>query len=285
MSVLSRATDAMRLRMAEAIGHLSASVRVLPDFLILGAQRAGTASLYYTLTRHPCVVAAVRKEVNFFDFGYWRGPEWYRGFFPTRAAMASLRRDRGAAVTGEATPYYLFHPASPARVKTVAPDARLIVLLRNPVDRAYSHFQREVAKRREPLAFAEALAREAERLRGEEERLRTDARYHSLAHQRFSYRARGIYVVQLRAWMREFPRERFLILESEALFADPAPVLAEVTAFLNLPAWQPGTIGRHNQMRYTALDPTVRTDLEAFYTPYNAQLEALLGRTFSWGPR
>lgn len=285
MSTLARATDAVRRRMAEAVGHLSASSRVLPDFLILGTQRGGTASLYFNLIRHPSVGPALRKEVNFFDTRFWRGPDWYRGFFPTRASMDERAARTGAARSGEATPYYLFHPAVPARVRSALPDARLIVLLRNPADRAYSHYRREVAKGRETLTFEQALAREDERLAGEAERLTADPRYHSVAFQRFSYRARGVYVEQLRAWMREFPRRQFLILESEELFADPTQALADVAAFLGLPPWRPERAGRHNQLRYDALDPSLRAELDAFYAPFNAQLDALLGRTFSWSRR
>jgi hypothetical protein len=279
---LPSAVNAVRTRLAATLGQLSAPQRVLPDFLIIGAQRAGTATLYYNLIRHPCVLAALRKEVHFFDLESWRGLRWYRGHFPTRRAMEAGRRRHGAALTGEATPYYLFHPAAPSRVAATLPAARLIVLLRNPVDRAYSHYQREVRKGRESLSFTEALAREAERLEGDDARLLADPRYRSVPHRQYSYRSRGVYIRQLRAWTAVFPRDRFLLMESEQLFGDPRRAFADVAAFLGLPEWDPGEFGKFNELHYTPLAPSLRAELEDFYRPYNMELETFLGRRLSW---
>src|SRR5687768_14227353 len=103
----------------------------LPDFLIIGAQKCVTTYLYRTLVEHPLVLPALRKEVHFFDNGYRRGLAWYRGYFPVRA---------GADISGEASPYYFFHPHAPRRIKECVPGVKLILLLRHPVMRAYSHF-------------------------------------------------------------------------------------------------------------------------------------------------
>src|SRR5436189_26280 len=125
-------------------------MRPLPDFLILGAQKAGTTALYAYLRWHPQVTGPSFKEVSFFDRHYARGERWYRAHLPVR------RR----AVVGEASPSYLFHPLAPERVARMLPEARLIALLRNPVDRAFSHYQHEVALGREQLSFEDALAGE-----------------------------------------------------------------------------------------------------------------------------
>src|SRR6266480_7948081 len=140
-----------------AYGRATASLRPLPDFLILGAQKAGTTALYAYLRQHPEITGPSWKEVSFFDRHYARGEAWYRGNFPN-----SLRA-RGKLV-GEASPSYLFHPLAPERVAGLVPEAKLIALVRNPVDRAYSHYQHEVALGREPLSFEDAVAAEYERL-------------------------------------------------------------------------------------------------------------------------
>ncbi len=124
--------------------RLTSGSRRLPDFIILGAQRAGTSSLYYYLSQHPQILPAVRKELHFFDDHYRRGLGWYRSQFPTRGARGTI--------TGEATPYYLSHPHAPARIQRLLPQARLIVLLRNPVERAISHYFFEVSHQREVVA-------------------------------------------------------------------------------------------------------------------------------------
>jgi hypothetical protein len=284
-SLAGRLAGAAAARGRAVLGQLTASSRTLPDFLIIGTQRGGTASLYYNLTRHPGVLAAARKEVHFFDLNYLRGTRWYRGHFPTHRQMAARRERTGTALTGEASPYYLFHPAVPVRVRAVLPAAKLIVLLRNPVDRAYSHYQREVGKGRESRSFEDAVAAERERLRGEAERLRDDETYVSDRFQRESYLTRGIYLPQLQAWLAEFSRTRFLVLESERFFDEPGSGLTEVGAFLGLPAWTPSERPqKFNVQSYSQLPPALHRQLEDFFAPHNAALESALGRRFSWGP-
>src|SRR5437764_5111475 len=120
---------------------ITSSLRLLPDFLIIGTQRGGTTSLYHYLKTHPCVQLANTKDTHFFDKKFNKGLSWYRGHFPTRLGKYYTQRVRQQPfVTGEASPSYLFHPHAPGRVAQLLPSARLIVLLRNPVDRAYSQY-------------------------------------------------------------------------------------------------------------------------------------------------
>src|SRR5262245_18320944 len=106
-----------------------------PHFIIIGAQRCGTTSLYNYLIRQLGVIPAAMKEVHFFDLNYQKGNEWYFSQFP------ELGRDQ---ITGEASPYYIFHPRVPQRIKNLLPSIKLIVLLRNPTNRAFSHYQLQV---------------------------------------------------------------------------------------------------------------------------------------------
>src|SRR5207247_1968770 len=149
---------------------------ILPSFLVIGAQRAGTTTLFNQLLRHPDVcgpggagVSWARKEIHFFDERYYLGANWYRTFFPLAATRRVSRLRGGDVQAGEATPYYMFHPLVPERVAATVPEMRLFVLLRNPVDRAYSHYQMMARSNRENLSFEDALAAEEERLAGGEE--------------------------------------------------------------------------------------------------------------------
>ncbi|MET0607965.1 MAG: sulfotransferase domain-containing protein, partial [Gaiellaceae bacterium] len=169
-----------------AYGWVTSPFRPLPDFLVLGAQKAGTTALYEYLRRHPQISGPSWKEVSFFDRHWARGESWYRGNFP------NVARTRGKHV-GEASPSYVFHPLAPRRVQEVVPEARLIVLVRNPVDRALSQYNHEVALGWEPLPFEEALDAEEERLRGEQERMASDPRYFSREWWSHTYKARGRY--------------------------------------------------------------------------------------------
>src|SRR5579859_2819290 len=163
-------------------------LRLLPDFLIIGGQRCGTSSLYYYLTEQPGVVAASTKEIHFFDDYYTKGLGWYKAQFPTASYKKYIENVRKLHfLTGEASPYYLFHPHAPRRIKAALPNAKLIVLLRNPIDRAYSQHWLEVMGKYESLSFEEAIQSEPERTAGELDKMLTDENFHSYSHRRFTY--------------------------------------------------------------------------------------------------
>jgi len=258
--------------------------RVLPDFLILGGQRCGSTSLYDMVCGHPDVMAASHKEPHFFDNNNLRGEEFYRRLFPLRMHVRARERRSGRrAATGEATTYYLSHPAVPARVRAMLPDVRLIAILRDPVDRAYSHYQLSVREGREPLSFEEALAAEPERLAGEEERLLSDPAYRGVAHRFHSYRSRGRYVDQLRRWWAEFPRDQLLVLRSEDMFAEPRAVYDTLVRFLGLdPDADRRTFAARNRVTYDEMRPETREELRRYYEQPNRELEAELGRSMQW---
>lgn len=188
---------------------------VLPHFIIVGAQKAGTSALFKALVAHPKVVKGVAKEIHFFDIQFHRGRLWYESCFP-----ASAPGGDETIVTGEATPYYLFHPHAPRRCAEVLPDVRLIALLRNPVDRAYSHYHHEVRRGRERLSFDEAIRQERERLADTASKLLADDRAYSYAHQHFSYLSRGLYGEQIAAWRRHVAADRMLIATTDVAGGD-----------------------------------------------------------------
>jgi hypothetical protein len=240
--------------------QLSGDIGALPDFVIIGAQKGGTSFLYYLLTRHPLVEPAARKELHFFDQPehFDNGAEWYRRCFPRLSS-----KDGQRSITGEATPYYMFDPPVAERMAEVVPQARLIALLRNPVDRAYSHYQMQVKRGTEPRSFEEAIEQQ-----------------HS------SYVSRGIYVDQLLRWFEFFSKEQMLILKSEDFFERPVETLKVVLTFLDLPDWQPEA-SELQQRRHTGtyrqkMDPATRRRLEAYFEPYNQRLYECLDVDFGW---
>ena len=235
-------------------------IGALPDFVIIGAQKGGTSFLYYLLTLHPLVEPAARKELHFFDQPehFDNGAEWYRRCFPRLSSNDGQR-----SITGEATPYYLFDPPVPKRMAEIVPKARLIALLRNPIDRAYSHYQMQVKRGTEPRTFEEAIEQQ-----------------HS------SYVSRGIYVDQLLRWFEFFSKEQMLILKSEDFFERPLETLKVVLTFLDLPDWQPEA-SELQQRRHTGtyrqkMDLSTRRRLEAYFEPYNQRLYECLEVDFGW---
>lgn len=267
-----------------------------PDFLIIGAQKSGTTALYDYLSLHPQMIPAARKEVHYFDYGYHHGERWYLNHFPSHLQKWLLRKRTGKTVlTGEASPCYLLFDHSAERAYKMLPDAKLIVLLRNPVDRAFSQYQMNVnrgtvldpvSKRRvarEPLTFEQAIDAEEERLAKALERLERDEYDRGRWLQMHSYKMRGHYAQQIRRWLEFYPREQMLILESTRLGKDTAATYSEVLRFLDLPHWAPATFPRSHEGKYKEkISPEMRTRLIEYFKPHNEELYDLLGIRFDW---
>jgi hypothetical protein len=261
--------------------------RPLPGLLVIGAQRAGTSSLYKYLEGHPLLLASLRKETGYLSRHYARGEAWYRAHFASRARHAVLTRRHGRPPIGfEATPYYLFHPLAPERAAQLVPEARLVVLVRDPVERAWSHYHHEARRGREELSFTDAIEAEPARLADEERRLAEDPLAKTLRLNRYSYLAKGRYAEQLERWLEHYPRRQLLVLRTEDLFATPRLVLAELYRFLDLPEWYPAEFENHSYaMRPPERSPVpdaVRERLAAEYAPHNRRLYELVGRDFGW---
>lgn len=256
--------------------RLTTPWRVLPNFLVIGAMKGGTTSLFQYLAGHPQVHPPFRKEIKFFDLHYGQGLDWYRAHFPLKTKMTK------GAITGEATPYYIFHPLAAGRIAKDLPGAKLIAILRNPVDRAYSHYNHMVRVGRENLSFEEALDKEDERLFDEEQKIAADPAYSTFKHLHYSYKARGRYAEQIAKWLELFPREQVLFLSSEELYSKPFSAYGKALEFLSLPAWDPGNFKVFKQGEYDGLSAVVREKLSEYFKPHNQKLYDLLGMDFGW---
>jgi hypothetical protein len=263
----------------------TARFRPLPDFLIIGGQRCGTTSLYRYLARHPGVLPAVlNKGVHYFDTGFDRSLAWYRSHFPSDLYRALVRWRHGAerVITGEGSPYYIFHPLAAARIADVIPGCRSILILRDPVERAYSHYQHEVARGFESLSFEEALELEDERLDGEERRMVEDPTYYSFSHQHHSYAARGLYLQQIERWLRSFPRERLMIVRSTDMFSDPDATVRAVERFLGIEELSLPPYEKMNARSYSSMSEGARAFLESRFRDPDRELAAFLGQDPGW---
>ncbi|HCT81379.1 MAG TPA: sulfotransferase [Micromonosporaceae bacterium] len=271
---------------SRSIGRLTAAARMLPSFLICGGQRCGTTSLYRALTAHPVVLKAVlHKGVHYFDTNYHRGMAWYQGHFPLRRTAARVEREHGfPAHTFESSPYYLYHPHAGARIARDLPGVKLIVLVRDPVERAYSQHAHELARGFETEPdFGRALDLEPVRLAGQRERIVADPHAYSFSHQHHGYRSRGEYASYLEKLAGHVGRERILVVQSEQFFVDPKPVYDSVLDFLGLPHLGYPEFEQHNaRPRSTKLDPQVRADLTAHFAAHDAALQMWLTGTPSW---
>jgi hypothetical protein len=283
-------------RTKQVLRVMTSPLRLAPDFIIIGGQRCGTTSLYNYLIEHPGIVPASTKEVHFFDYNFKRPFFWYRAQFPSYLHKFYIERVRDLEfVTGEATPYYLFHPLSPRRVAEKMPQVKLIVLLRNPIDRAYSQHWLESKLGYDTLSFEDAIKCEEERTAGEREKMLENANYESYSFRHYSYLSRGRYVEQLQTWMSYFPQKQFLILKSEDLYSNSASVVKQALEFLGAPVGEqypsnkefkqyrePTREGYKSNEKAPKMKGEVRERLLEYFKPYNARLYEFLGRDFGW---
>lgn len=253
----------------------TASSRPLPDFIIIGAQKAGTTSLFKYLSRHPVLQPSITtKELHYFDSNYTKGELWYRSNFPLR---------RAGKLYYEASPSYLLHPCVPERMAEMVPKAKLIILLRNPVERAYSSYQHQVRAGRETLSFEDAVACEAQRIGGDMQKILDDPSFAGKTFRRFSYVERGKYIAQIRRWHKFFPRENVLVLESETFWSGPQESLAKIYSFLGVEPMRLALKKKYNTGNYKSeMLPEIRQKLEELYRPYNDELFEYLDERFDW---
>jgi len=259
----------------------TASRRYLPEFLIIGAMKAGTRSLYGYMMTHPELVKGIRKEIHYFDGGshpstdtYSEGETWYRAHFPIQ------RNSVPAKKAVDATPRYIFNPLTPQRIAESAPTMKLIALLRNPVERAISHYFHEVRMGREKLPLMDALLAEESRLKPAIE----SEDYKNSDYNHFSYKLRGHYYDQIERYLKHFPRDQMLILESEPFFTAPESTLSQVFEFVGVdPNHQVKNLQPQNVANNkTPIDLEILDYLSDYFRPLNEKLYSLLGVRYGW---
>ena len=251
-------------------------LRVLPDFVVIGSTKSGTTSLHYYLIQHPGIIS--ERNVHFFEYMQTNSIEWYRAYFPTKAYKNFKK-----LTVGEQTATYLFHPLIPKRIHTTIPNAKLIVVLRNPVDRAYSNYTHQVREGIEKRTFEEAIKSELKRIEicknNSEYKINNDDFSN---HVIFSYLRHGIYVDFIKAWMEFFTKEQFLILPTYDLNNNRAKFLKQVFDYLNVQNFEIKDVERQNAGEYKKLDKSMRKFLVDYYRPHNERLFKLLGKNFDW---
>jgi lipopolysaccharide transport system ATP-binding protein len=229
---------------------------------------------------HPDILPATRKEVHYYDKKYYLGFSWYRTHFP-------LRFFHKNKITGEATPYYFFHPLAAKRIKEDLPDVKLILLLRHPIERAYSHFQMSLRKNYEEESdFLKAIENKKERIRNEKEKIIKSQKYISKLHMNFSYIERGKYYSQLINLYKYFKKEQVLIIKSENLFINPNQELKKIHQFLKIRHIPIKEVKTYSKGQYQSLKKIISEEeywkLKKLYREEIEYLTKELGSEFEW---
>ena len=254
--------------------------RVLPDFIIIGSMKCGTTSLYYDICEHPCVSAAAYDEIGFFDSNFHLGLNWYRSMFPTKRRIEDIRRKEGVAITGEDTPFYFWNPVAAKRIQKLLPNIKLITILRNPIDRAYSEYQDLVSSESNSPSFETFIENEIN-TRRKDSSLITEENF-EIFNQKNSYLLKGIYVDQLKIWAGLFPKEQIFTLSTENLNSEPITALESVFQYLNLPDYKIKNTRRQKQKKYVPMNSQTRKILIEFFKPHNERLFKFIGKKFDW---
>ena len=259
-------------------------LHVLPDFIILGVEKGGTSSLYRYLIQHPFINSSVTKEINYFNKYYDRGLNWYRVCFPFKFHKSFTKNVlHKNFLTGEASVRYFDYLHTPERIKQILPYLKFIILLRNPIDRAYSQHSMVSRGGNEKLTFEQAIQYEKERTEKEYEKMKKDENYYNDNYFRYAYLERGIYVDRLKRWMNIFPKKQFLIFDSKDFFENPSMIYLKTLEFLNLPKIdlkKYSVTGRKNES--PRMNPKLREQLIEFFRPHNKKLYEFLGTNFHW---
>lgn len=262
------------------------SQRPPPDFVIAGAQRCGTTSLFRALAKHPAMMSNVldAKGIHYFDTSYQQNDAWYFAHFPSQAERDSHAAKVGQqAVVGEASPYYLYHPAGAERMAQAIPDTKIIVLLRNPVKRAISHHLHMVWEGHETEEDLEkALDLESTRLEGIEQKLLADRTFVSRPHQHYSYLARGHYAEQLERLYAHFDRKNVLVMATETLISDSKSSLATIQSFIGLEPDPSIDLEKRNASSKFEPRPETLTRLENEYSESNKRLRSVVDIDIPW---
>ena len=259
---------------------ISGPLRVLPDFIIIGSMKCGTTSLYYDICEHPCASAAAYDEIGFFDSNFHLGLNWYRSMFPTKRRIEDIRRKEGVAITGEDTPFYFWNPVAAKRIQKLLPNIKLITILRNPIDRAYSEYQDLVSSESNSPSFETFIENEIN-TRRKDSSLITEENF-EIFNQKNSYLLKGIYVDQLKIWAGLFPKEQIFTLSTENLNSEPITALESVFQYLNLPDYKIKNTQRQKQKKYVPMNSQTRKILIEFFKPHNERLFKFIGKKFDW---
>lgn len=272
-------------RVGLAWGRATARWRQLPDVIVVGAQRSGTTTLFRMLAEHPQLMRpTLSKGTGYFDDQYVLGPRWYVAHFPLRITgrLRSLLRHQPRVQTFECSGYYLFHPLAAQRIARDLPQAKVVVMMRDPVARAWSAHRHEQARGFDDLDFAQALAAEEARVGPEHDRLILDPAATSHSHRHHAYAGRSRYRPQIERFIAELGPERVFLVEAERLFADPVGEFADLQRRLGLTMHRTTVLSAWNARPGGDLDPALAARLRDEFASDDHYLTAQLGHQPAW---
>lgn len=274
-----------RLSLMVLFRYLTLPLRVNPDFIIIGFHKSGTTSLYDYLIQHPNIESASEKELEFFSYSYDRGIFYYKLQFPTKIKKWLIeRKSKKKFLTGEASPAYSYHPYASERIKKHFPNVKLIVLLRNPIDRAYSDYNRDQIRGWKPnVSFEEAISDDDLQYEKMISELKNNIiKPHNVKWKSKGYLSIGKYVIYLEKWIKLFGKDKIFFIHTLDLENKLEDTLKSLYEFLGVQYVKPKDLSKKNVGKYNKMSLTTRKTLIEYYEESNKQLEDMLGLKFNW---
>jgi Sulfotransferase domain len=264
-----------------AWGMATARWRLLPELIVVGGEQVGVTALCRLLEEHPQLMRSnATEETGFFEDEFHHGMRWYASHFPLCWPAQSPNGGRARAFEGNS--YYLFHPLAAERIARHLPGAQVVVLLRDPAERAYSAHRQERSLGREDVDFEEAIQLEAERLAGEEERLLALPGSTSFSHRHHAYLGRSHYAHQVGRFRDALGADRVHLVEAERFFAEPQKEFRRLQEELGLDAWDCGEVATRSALPAVGVDPDLRERLRTEFAADDEELSLWLGHAPIW---
>ena len=262
---------------------ITASLRILPDFLVIGVGRGGTTSCFHYLSQHPSIIGSAYDDIGFFDQNFHLGLNWYRSMFPTKFLKKKIAKKFGKCLTYDVTPAYIRKPWAARRIKELFPEIKLIALLRNPVDKAYSHYNSKMQVEGDTKTTFEEMIEEDIKMIEKFENTNSiiDDEYFRNYIEK-SPLGRGLYAQQLKIWFELFDPKQLLILTSEELSTETNKTMNKIFQFLDLPDYEIPDTAKRSTGNYTNMKMDTRKKLISFFSKYNQDLFKLLNQEFDW---
>lgn len=260
---------------------VTAPLRTLPDFLVIGAKRCGTTSLYHYLGLHPSIKRSTHDHLGFFDDNFHLGLQFYRSFFPTVVEKRACLKKTGMFATYDVTSSYIQDPKTAKRIHDIFPQIKLIAILRNPADRAYSEYNLQLRSDPSMKDFEFYVKNEMVEIENDEKSgLVIDAKLFAAGKK--NYLRKGFYFEQFTPWFGLFPKDNIHIISTEQLGRNPDETMKDIFKFLGFPDHQINTEKRHEKGNYKIMNDDTRESLQKFFEPRNKKLYELIGKNFVW---
>jgi len=260
------------------IYSVTGPLRVLPDFLVIGVKRCGTTSLFHNLPKHPSILNSHHDGIGFFNDNYQLGVNWYRSFFPTIFSKNKTIRKYGDCKTFDVTTRYIEDGTTAKKIKKIIPNAKIIVMLRNPVDRAYSQFNVSVKEKVETRNFHDAISEEIDDL----ENNNMNKENFEIAKNEFDYIKKGMYASQLKPWFDTIPKDNIGIFSIEDFKKNSQNTYNMIFKFLGISDFDIKENEIMEKGEYLSMNDNTRNLLLDFYKIHNEELFKLINKRFEW---